>query len=277
MHLLPMGNWKIFAATLLVCPVLGALSCGDPTCANSNEPLLNDATSLIQLKGALNLGGNRSSMKDGTYCRRSSLRMRQYKYYCDFHLSDSDGMGTDGVTVHANEEKMHIAGVLSLKGQCTTLLTHSIQLFDKDLVEFGIRRVGKMTLEFAPDKANLACKCYTKAAQNLGFRKLTFDESGQAEGARRFQHSTRRKTNGFPLDCFAFPLGSSDSSGLRTIWTFTDRLDGDIQDTLNLNVKDIRAGREKIMDHAQYVVGGEPTEDIHTSADQAVAPVPIAL
>lgn len=258
--------WKLCAAASWLCPVLSAVDCGDHTCSTSREADVDDATSLLQVKSAVDITSNRSNMqvKDGTHCRRSSLRMRKFKYYCDFHLSDKDGMGTDGVTVHANEDTIHLAGILSLKGQCTTLLTHSIQLFDKDLVEFGIQRVGKLTLEFGPDKANLACKCYTAAAQKLGFRRLSFDESGQDAGAKRHQHSTRRKTNGFPLDCFKFPLGSSDSSGLRTLWTFSDRLDGDVENTLNLNVQDIRAGREKIMDHAQFVTGGEPTEDLQT-------------
>jgi len=260
-------------AALCLCPVLGAFNCGDHTCVTSSEPNLDDATSLMQLKGTVNHASNRSIVgsKDGTYCRRSSLRMRQYKYYCDFHLSDSDGMGTDGVTVHANEDKIHLAGILSLRGACTQLLTHSIQLFDRDLVEFGIRRTGTMTLEFAPDKANIACKCYTRAAQNLGFRKLTFQETGQEDRAKNLQHSTRRQTNGFPLDCFKFPLGASDSSGLRTLWTFSDRLDSDPENFLGLTANQMKGGREKVMDHAQYVVGGEPTEDLQHNEPSADA------
>merc|ERR1719231_107897 len=103
-----------------------------------------------------------------------------------------------------------------------------------------------MTLDFSPDKANKACACYTHAASDLGFRKLTFDEAGQHPDVKRLQHSNKRWTNGFPLDCFAFPLGAAESSGFRTAWSFTDRTDADQKDTLAMGItaKDLRSGRE---------------------------------
>lgn len=247
-----------------VCAVIVVLLRGlcsvdaDDSCS-PNGTALADATSLMQVRQTLSLGNNRS--REGQYCRRSSLRINQYTFYCSFHLSDEDGMGTDGVTAHANAEKIHIQGVLSLKGQCTRLITHAIQLFEKDLLGLGVVRVGKITLDFAPDKANIGCRCYTHAAQDLGFRKLIFDEGGQPENTRKLQHSNKRVTNGFPLDCFAFPLGSAESTGFRTKWTFTDRSDADLKSTMHIGRKDLRSGREKILDHAQFVVGGEPSED----------------
>jgi hypothetical protein len=141
------------------------------------------------------------------------------------------------------------------------LLTHAVQLFEKDLADMGVMRLPELTLDFAPDKANKACLCYTHAAQDLGFRKLSFEESGQSEDARRLQHSNKRTTNGFPLDCFAYPLGAAESSGVRTKWSFTDRLDSDVKNVLNIQPKDLRSGTEKILDHAQFVIGGEPSED----------------
>lgn len=248
--------------------------CGnDLACSLADATEVEDATNLMQVRQSLSLGSNRSATmedvkqqsvahsRDGKYCKKSSLRINQFNYYCSYHVSDQDGMGTDGITAHANNEKLHIQGVLSLKGRCTTLLTHAIQLFEKDLETMGVLRIGRMTLDFAPDKANKACSCYTKAAQDLGFRKLTFDEAGLAHEAKGLHHSSKRWTNGFPLDCFAFPLGAAESSGFRTRWDFSDRTDADLKNMLNVGPADLRSGREKIMDHAQFVVGGEPSED----------------
>lgn len=276
---------KICAVTALLCPALCAVDSGVDSTCSQGRPGLADATNLLQVKQDVNFGADRSKepvtlvqtgkshdghlfrpavepvQEEGKYCRKSSLRINQYSFYCAFHLSDEDGMGTDGVTAHANAEKLHIQGVLSLKGKCTLLVTHAVQLFEKDLLAMGVTRLGKMTVDFAPDKANTGCSCYTHAFQDLGFRKLTFDESGQDEAAKNMQHSSRRKTNGFPLDCFSFPLGNAESSGLRTKWTFTDRMDADVKSTLHITPRELRSGREKILDHAQFVVGGEPSED----------------
>jgi hypothetical protein len=145
------------------------------------------------------------------------------------------------------------------------LLAHSIQLFEKNLEEMGILRVGKVTLDFAPNKASTACQCYTRAAQKLGFRKLVIDESGLDMRVVNLLHSDKRRTNGFPIDCYKFPLGAAADSGLRvpsgTVWTFSDRLDYDSPEASNYRDEDIRGGRDKVMDHAAYVVGGEPSDD----------------
>lgn len=247
--------------TPLLCLAVCAINCGgDSTC--EAEPS-QDVTSLVQVKQSLTLGGRDESgdAEEGT-CRKSALRINQYTHYCQFHVKDQDGMGTDGISAHANSDRLHIQGVLSLKGQCPLLISHAIQLFEKDLVNEGILRVGKITLDFAPDKASIACNCYTRAAYNLGFRKLVIDESGQDASVRKLEHNDHgRRTNGFPIDCYAFPLGAAESGGLRALWTFSDRLDYDIKDTSYVMNKHLKGGRDKVMDHAQYVVGPAATDD----------------
>jgi len=268
----PCAKVCAIAFLLLVRPAVSAGQCSARLCPDTAEPDIEDATNLLQVQQSFSIGSNRTqvehlkaaapqAMPAGSYCRRSSLRVNTYTHYCSFHVSDKDGMGTDGVTAHANMQRIHIQGVLSLKGQCTLLISHAIQLFEKDLEGFGIVRPGTMTLDFSPDKSNKACNCYTHAAQDLGFRRLAFAEPGQPDHARKLQHSSKRHTNGFPLDCFAFPLGAAESSGLRTLWTFTDRLDRDAKNALQVDARELRSGKEKILDHAQFVIGGEPSEE----------------